>query len=98
MKPSQSTPYATEADILANAHISDQADIMRIDQLAPEIQAHLEEGRQSGYHPVSVRWPTGQFALLFCEVGTEYPSANSIIAAYQQCLQTTKTFPDGTQS
>lgn len=96
MKPS--IPYVTAADILASVCISDQANTLHLDQLAPEIQAHIAAGRRSGHHLVSARWPTGQFALLFCEVGTEYPSVNNILTAYRQCLYTSKTFPNGTQS
>ena len=91
MKPSKSTPYTTEADILANAQISDQPEIMCIDQLAPEIQAHIEAGRQSGLHLVSVRWLTGQFVYMFCEPGTNMPRPQKVIQAYYQCLGTAVT-------
>lgn len=89
--------YTTDAAILAEARISDDPEIMCIDQLAPEVQADIASARQSGFHPVSVRWPGGQFALMFCESGTHWPSIQNIISAYKQCLQTTLLFPQGNQ-
>jgi|GEM_PF-4080757 hypothetical protein len=59
-------PYRTDKEILANALISDRAEYLRIDQLAPSVQAHIEGGRKAGLHLVSVRWPTGQLVLTFC--------------------------------
>lgn len=87
MKSSQTTPHMAEADILANAQISDQPEIIRIDQLAPEIQAHIAAGRSEGLHLVSVRWLTGQFVYMFCEPGTNMPSPEKVIAGYYQCFR-----------
>ena len=89
-------PKLTKAAILANAKISNDPQIMCIDQLAPDVQAHIAAARIKGFQLVSVRWPTGQFALMFCEPGTRLPSVKNIITAYKQCLKTTQTFPEGT--
>lgn len=96
MRLSITAPYATAEDILATVCISDSADTMCLDQLAPEIQAHIAAGRQSGRQLVSARWPTGQFALMFCEPDTHWPSIKNIITAYQQCHNTSQKFPEGT--
>lgn len=88
--------YSTNAEILANALINDSPEIMCIDQLAPAIQAHIAAARLKGFHPVSVRWPSGQFALMFCEPGTRWPSTKNIITAYKHCINTTQVFPEGT--
>ena len=88
-------PYTTTADILANAMVNDSPEVMCIDQLAPEIQVHIVTGRLKGFHPVSVRWPTGEFALMFCEPGTNMPSPEKILEAYYQCPRTNKIFPEG---
>jgi hypothetical protein len=97
MKRSKQAHYSSNAAILAEARISDDPEILRIDQLAPEIQAHIASARLKGFHPVSVRWPGGQFALMFCEPGTCWPSVKNVITAYKHCLKTTQVFPQGTQ-
>jgi len=89
-------PYTTTADILANALISDSPEIMHINQLDKATQTNIVTARLYGYHPVSVRWPGGQFALMFCEPGTNMPAPQKVVAAYQQCLQTSNVFPFGT--
>ena len=94
--PTTNLPYTTAADILANAHISDSPEIMQLDQLDTATKLHIVTARLQGYHPVSVRWPGGQFALLLCEPGTNMPDPQKVIAAHQQCLQTSKDFPSGT--
>lgn len=98
MKQPKPARFTRQADILANALVNDSPEVMRIDQLAPEIQAHLVTGRLKGFHPVSVRWPTGEFALMFCEPGTNMPSPEKILEAYYQCRRTNTTFPEGVQS
>ena len=88
-------PYTTTAEILANALISDNPEIMQLDQLDAATQLQIVTARLHGYHPVSVRWAGGLFALMFCEPGTNMPHPQQVIAAYQQCLQTSKVFPEG---
>lgn len=90
-------PYATAVEILANARISDQPEIMQLDQLDPATKVHIVTARLQGYHPVSVRWPDGQFALMFCEPGSQWPDPQKVVAAYKQCLHTSKVFPEVTQ-
>ena len=90
-----STPYTTKHEILENALVSDDPETMGVDQLSPEVQAHIVTARLQGYHLVSVRWTSGQFALVFCEPGTNMPDPLKVIAAYQQCLKTTSIFPKG---
>jgi hypothetical protein len=90
-----SIPYTTKLEILENAHVSDDPETMGVETLAPEVQAHIVTARLQGYHLVSVRWPTGQFALMFCEPGCQWPDPQQVIAAYQRCLQTSKVFPIG---
>lgn len=98
MKQIKPPPYTRQADILANAIVNDSPKVMGIDQLAPEVQAHIVAGRLLGFHPVSVRWSSGEFALMFCQPGSDTPSPEKIIAAYHQCRQTGNVFPEGTQS
>lgn len=97
MKRQKPAHYSTNAAILAEARISDSPEIMCIDQLAPEVQAHIASARLKGFHPVSVRWPGGQFALMFCEPGIHWPSIKNIITAYKHCINTIQVFPQGTQ-
>lgn len=85
----------SNADILANVHISDAPEIMRLHELAAEVQAEVAEARSAGFSPVSLRWPSGQFALVFCGPGHAWPRPEIILAAYRQCANTSKTFPDG---
>ena len=87
--------HIRQADILANAIVNDSPAVMGLDQLDPDIQAHIATGRLKGFHPVSVHWPAGEFALMFCEPGTNMPSPEKILEAYYQCLRTNKTFPKG---
>ena len=96
--PSKRRRYTRQADILANALINDSPAVIGIDQLSPEIQAEIVTARLKGYHPVSVRWKTGEFALMFCELGTWMPAPEKILEAFYQCRRTNKTFPEGTQS
>ncbi len=90
-----SITYLTSAEILASAQISDTPEIMQLDQLDPATKLHIVTARLHGYHQVSVRWPSGQFALMFCEPGTNMPDPQKVITAYQQCLKTTSIFPKG---
>ena len=89
------TAYIRQADILASALISDSPEVMGIARLAPAIQTQIITARLMGYHPVSVRWPTGQFALMFCETGETMPRPQKILEAYYQCRRTVKLFPEG---
>jgi hypothetical protein len=94
-------PYKTKvrptgtAGILAKVRISDAPEIMRLHELAPAVQADIARARDAGFSPVSLRWPSGQFALVFCEPGHAWPSAEIILAAYRQGQNNSKTFPDG---
>lgn len=90
------TTYLTSAEILAHARVSDSPEIMQLDQLDPGTALHIVTARLHGQQPVSVRWPGGQFALMFCEPGSNMPDPQKVIAAYQQCLQTSQVFPSGT--
>ncbi|WP_210546576.1 hypothetical protein [Rhodoferax sp. PAMC 29310] len=83
--------YSTYADILANALVSDRPEIMQIEQLSPAVRAQIASGQQQGLHLVSVRWLSGQFALMFCEPGCNMPSSEKVIAAYSQCRWATNT-------
>ena len=98
MKRAKPAPYTRQADILAYAIVNDSPGVMGIDQLAPEIQTQIVTGRLMGFHPVSVRWPSGEFALMFCEPGSTMPRPEKILEAYYQCRRTDKTFPEGRQS
>lgn len=83
------------ADILAQVRISDAPEIMCLHELATEVQAEIAQAQEAGFSPVSLRWPAGQFALVFCEPGQAWPRPEIILAAYRQCTNTSKTFPDG---
>jgi hypothetical protein len=85
----------TSADILAAVKISDNPEIMGLHELPEEHQAFIEGARRRGAQPVSARWPGGQFAILFCEPGTDLPSVANILRAYRACLNTSKQFPEG---
>lgn len=91
-------PYTRQADILANALINDSPEVMRVDQLEPSVQLDIVTARLMGYHPVSVRWKTGEFALMFCEPGCNTPHPEKILEAYYQCRRTNAVFPRGVQS
>ncbi len=91
----RSARYTRKADILAHAIVSDSPAVMGIDQLAPEIQAQIFCWRLMGLHTVSVRWHTGEFALMFCDAGTNMPRPEKILEAYYQCRRTNKLFPKG---
>lgn len=97
-KGNKPASYTRQVDILANAIVNDNPKVMGIDQLAPEIQATIVAGRLMGFHPVSVRWATGEFALMFCEPGCTMPRPEKILKAYYQCNLVNKTFPEGTCS
>ena len=90
--------YTRQADILANAIVSDSPAVMGINQLAPEIQVQIFARRLMGLHPVSVRWQTGEFALMFCDAGSNMPRPEKVLEAYYQCRRTHKNFPEGVQS
>lgn len=96
--PRKRAPYTRQADILANALVNDSPEVMGIDQLSPEIQARIVTGRLMGFYPVSVRWLSGEFALMFCEPGRTMPRPEKILEAYYQCRRTDKVFPEGAQS
>lgn len=87
--------YIRQADILGTAIVNDGAAVMGLDQLAPEIRVQILTGRLKGFHSVSVRWSTGEFALMFCEPGCTMPPPEKILEAYYQCRRTNKIFPKG---
>ena len=68
---------------------------MQIERLAPEVIAQIVAGRLEGFRPVSVRWPTGEFAIMFCVRGTDMPDPENIVKAYRRCRSSGKTFPQG---
>lgn len=76
-------PYTSVEDILSNALVSDDPEIMQLHKLPPDTLAHIVAGRLHGFHPVSVRWVNGPFALMFCEPGTNMPSPENVIRAYR---------------
>jgi hypothetical protein len=84
-----------DAEILRTAQISDDPKIMQLERLAPEIRAQIIAARLEGFHPISVRWSTGEFAIMFCEPGTDIPSAENVIKAFHGCRKTLLTFPMG---
>ena len=88
-------PLSSAADILAEVRISDAPEVMRLNKLAPEVQAEIVQARLAGYSPVSLRWPGGQIAIVFCEHGESWPKPENIISAYRRCLQTSTCFPAG---
>ena len=94
-KSARSSPHTRQADILANAMINDSPAVMGIDQLPPAIQADIVAARLHGYRPVSVRWKTGEFALMLCEPGTNMPPPHKILEAFYQCRRANKIFPMG---
>lgn len=85
----------SSADILAKVLISDSPEIMRLHELAPAVQAEIAKARDAGFSPVSLRWPDGQFALVFCDSRHAWPSSEIILAAYRQGIRNAKTFPSG---
>lgn len=95
------TPRKTEAgctsnaDILAQVRISDAPEVMHLHELAPAVQADIRKARSAGFSPVSLRWPEGEFALVFCQAGHVWPSPDVILAAYRRCTHNSKTFPEG---
>ncbi len=91
------TGYTRAADILAAALVSDKPEIMEIEKLDPAVRSRIVAGRLFGYRPVSVRWPTGEFALMFCEPGSNMPHPAKVVAAYRQCRAGQQVFPSGSQ-
>lgn len=87
--------YTTAADILANAMFSDDPEDIAVHELSEDHRLFIMTARLQGGRPISVRWPGGQFAILFCEPGTDTPSLPNILRAYRACLNTSKNFPEG---
>ncbi len=87
-------PYTRVIDVIANAIVNSDPEIMCENQLSKELQLHFADARDKGFKPVSVRWPDGRFALLVCEPGTDMPDANAVLQAYVACVNTDKRFPD----
>ena len=98
MKQPKPARFTRQSDILANAFVNDNPAVMGLNQLAPEIQSQIITARLKGFHPVSVRWKTGEFALMLCEPGTTMPPPQKILEAYYQCRRTDKTYPEGVES
>lgn len=90
--------YARQADILGNVIISDNPADMGLDKLPQEIQIAIVTARLMGYHPVSMKWSTGEFAVVCCAPGTTMPPPEKILEAFYQCRRTNKTFPAGVLS
>lgn len=94
----RASAYASSADILADAHISEKPERLQIDRLSPEIQAHIVAAIMHGLRPVCIDWPDGKHALTLLESGATMPRPEKIIAAYRQCEKTAQIFPEGSQS
>jgi hypothetical protein len=78
-------PHATFEDMLLNALVTDVPEEKQFDQLRLNAPVVIAAGRRRGLHAVSVRWLTGEFAIMFCEPGTDMPSPEKVVAAYIQC-------------
>ena len=74
---------------------SEEPASMCLHELPEEHRAFIETARLQGGRPISVRWPGGQFAIMFCEPGTDMPSVPDILHAYRACINTSKQFPEG---
>lgn len=72
-------------DILSTCLISDEPHVMRVDALPPDAQEAIHEARQRGFRPVSVRWVTGEFAILMCVPGTDMPDPAKVVEAFRGC-------------
>jgi hypothetical protein len=83
----------TDLEILANASVNDDPEILRLTLLCVDIQHAIEEASKVGYMPVTVRGADGPFAIVFCETGTNMPHPQVVINAYLACTATDKYFP-----
>ena len=94
-KPIGSAPYPSIVDVLDNAGISDKQAVMNLERLAPDVQRQIVRLRNEGFHIASVRWATGEFAIVPCPPGTDVPRPAQIIRVRPGCRQTKNAFPEG---
>jgi hypothetical protein len=84
VQPTKSARFVSPANILANAWISHDCQ-KYIKDLDPHARSVIEAASEYGANLVSIRWPTGEFALALCKPGYRRPKARNIIAAYHAC-------------
>lgn len=73
-------------------------EVMKLDWLAPEVRVAVKKGQLQSLDPVNARWPTGEFALMFCMRGSKFPTPQNIMAVFHTCRGTSKIFPSGDTS
>lgn len=88
-------PYRQAAEILFHADVSTDAHHPYFKQLPSSVKTQLVAARLRGCQPAFIRWPTGQVAIVLCGHGSTLVSNAKIIAAYKECLKTSKQFPKG---
>jgi len=81
--PRKSAGYTTAADILANALVSDDPNIMQLDRLPQDALDQALKSRLLGQRIVSVRWVTGEFLIMPCKPGTDMPDPAMVVAGYR---------------
>lgn len=74
-----------EIGILETALINDSPRVMRLDEQPPHVRQVVDQCLAQGMHIVSVRWSTGEFAIMPCPAGSTWPDPDMIVAAYHGC-------------
>ena len=78
-------PNTQDIEILATALINDSPRVMRLDQQPATVQQMAKQCAAKGIHVVSVRWTSGEFAIMPCPSGSTWPDPAMVIAAYHGC-------------
>lgn len=78
-------PDPSIEDILSTCLISDEPHVMCVETLPTHLQCAIQEAIRRGHRPVSVRWVTGEFAILMCVPGTDMPDPDKVVEAFRGC-------------
>ena len=85
----------SDAEIVGNAHISDNISKAYHTGLPKGLGALIATERLRGNHVVLVYWSTGECAVMPCLPGTDLPSPENIITAYRGCQRQAKISTKG---
>lgn len=74
--------YKSVADILANAHLTEDPARLLLDKLEPENLAQLVISKSMGFRPIRCTWPDGVSSLMPIADGHLLPDPKLVVRAY----------------
>lgn len=75
------------ASILEQARVTDDIQRFHPEHFPLQVQNMIALSKSCGQRVVAVYWPTGEFAVMPCEINSDMPSPERVITSYYGCKQ-----------